>query len=105
MRTFSEFRWTADFSCLHSRLTRSSAWPSACGSACVRQAASQCCVERWTQIRIMKKADDSRPLGQLERIYAEPFATNRASVRVLEKAGFTCEGRLNAVFGLRGHDT
>lgn len=32
----------------------------------------------------------------LERIYAEPFETNTASVRVLEKAGFVCEGRLSA---------
>ena len=32
----------------------------------------------------------------LERIYAEPFANNRASARVLEKAGFVCEGRLRA---------
>jgi RimJ/RimL family protein N-acetyltransferase len=32
----------------------------------------------------------------LERIYAEPFAGNRASARVLEKAGFVCEGRLRA---------
>jgi [ribosomal protein S5]-alanine N-acetyltransferase len=32
----------------------------------------------------------------LERIYAEPFATNPASVRVLEKAGFIFEGRLRA---------
>ena len=33
------------------------------------------------------------------RIYAEPFAYNIASCRVLEKAGFTCEGTLrqNAV--------
>ena len=33
------------------------------------------------------------------RIYAEPFARNGASCRVLEKAGFTCEGvlRSNAV--------
>ena len=31
---------------------------------------------------------------QLRRIYAEPFANNPASVRVLEKAGFTFEGRL-----------
>jgi RimJ/RimL family protein N-acetyltransferase len=30
----------------------------------------------------------------LQRIYAEPFANNRASARVLEKAGFVCEGRL-----------
>ena len=30
----------------------------------------------------------------LQRIYAEPFADNAASVRVLEKAGFTCEGRM-----------
>ena len=33
------------------------------------------------------------------RIFAEPFATNRASCRVLEKAGFSAEGilRCNAV--------
>ncbi len=33
---------------------------------------------------------------ELQRIYAEPFATNSASARVLEKAGFVCEGRLRA---------
>lgn len=32
----------------------------------------------------------------LERVFAEPFASNRASARVLEKAGFVCEGRLRA---------
>lgn len=31
---------------------------------------------------------------QLRRIYAEPFANNAASARVLEKAGFAFEGRL-----------
>jgi RimJ/RimL family protein N-acetyltransferase len=31
---------------------------------------------------------------QLTRIYALPFATNTASCRVLEKAGYECEGRL-----------
>jgi RimJ/RimL family protein N-acetyltransferase len=31
---------------------------------------------------------------QLQRIYAEPFANNPASARVLEKAGFVFEGRL-----------
>jgi len=31
---------------------------------------------------------------QLRRIYAEPFANNPASARVLEKAGFIFEGRL-----------
>lgn len=33
------------------------------------------------------------------RIFAEPFAYNTASCRVLEKAGFSCEGtlRCNAV--------
>lgn len=33
------------------------------------------------------------------RLYAEPFARNKASCRVLEKAGFVCEGTLrkNAV--------
>jgi RimJ/RimL family protein N-acetyltransferase len=30
----------------------------------------------------------------LRRIYAEPFANNPASARVLENAGFTFEGRL-----------
>lgn len=30
------------------------------------------------------------------RIYAEPFARNGASCRVLEKAGFVCEGTLRA---------
>ena len=35
----------------------------------------------------------------LRRIYAEPFANNPASARVLEKAGFAFEGRLkNNVF-------
>lgn len=28
--------------------------------------------------------------------YAEPIASNRASARVLEKAGFICEGRLRS---------
>lgn len=32
----------------------------------------------------------------LLRIYAEPYATNPASVKVLEKAGFLYEGRLRA---------
>jgi ribosomal-protein-alanine N-acetyltransferase len=31
---------------------------------------------------------------KLRRIYAEPFANNPASARVLEKTGFTFEGRL-----------
>lgn len=31
---------------------------------------------------------------QLRRIYAEPYAGNQASCRVLEKAGFMLEGRL-----------
>ena len=36
---------------------------------------------------------------QLRRIYAEPFANNPASARVLEKGGFALEGRLkNNVF-------
>ena len=30
----------------------------------------------------------------LRRVYAEPFANNSASARVLEKAGFVFEGRL-----------
>ena len=32
----------------------------------------------------------------LVRIYAEPYATNSASCRVLEKAGFVLEGRLRS---------
>jgi RimJ/RimL family protein N-acetyltransferase len=32
----------------------------------------------------------------LQRIFAEPFENNAASARVLEKAGFVCEGRLRA---------
>ncbi len=32
----------------------------------------------------------------LHRISAEPYATNLASHRVLQKAGFTCEGRLRS---------
>ena len=32
----------------------------------------------------------------LERIYAEPFANNPVSTRVLERAGFVCEGRLRS---------
>jgi RimJ/RimL family protein N-acetyltransferase len=31
---------------------------------------------------------------QLTRIYALPFASNAASCKVLEKAGYVCEGRL-----------
>lgn len=33
---------------------------------------------------------------KLQRIFAEPFTTNPASARVLEKAGFTCEGIMRA---------
>jgi RimJ/RimL family protein N-acetyltransferase len=32
----------------------------------------------------------------LQRIFAEPFASNAASIRVLEKGGFICEGRMQA---------
>jgi len=31
---------------------------------------------------------------ELHRIYAEPYANNSASARVLEKTGFALEGRL-----------
>ena len=34
--------------------------------------------------------------SDIMRIYAEPFARNKASCRVLEKAGFECEGTLKA---------
>jgi RimJ/RimL family protein N-acetyltransferase len=33
---------------------------------------------------------------RLHRLYAEPYSTNPASMRVLEKAGFICEGRLRS---------
>ena len=33
---------------------------------------------------------------KLHRIYAEPYTTNPASARVLEKAGFACEGVLRS---------
>ena len=33
---------------------------------------------------------------KLHRIYAEPYCTNPASARVLEKAGFLCEGILRS---------
>lgn len=33
---------------------------------------------------------------RLKRIYAEPYANNPASCKVLEKAGFVMEGRLQA---------
>jgi len=33
---------------------------------------------------------------ELHRIFASVFASNAASARVLEKAGFECEGRLRA---------
>jgi [ribosomal protein S5]-alanine N-acetyltransferase len=33
---------------------------------------------------------------ELQRIFAEPFENNAASARVLEKAGFVCEGRMRA---------
>jgi [ribosomal protein S5]-alanine N-acetyltransferase len=36
------------------------------------------------------------PQFDLVRIYAESFANNAASIRLLEKASFTCEGRLRA---------
>ena len=33
---------------------------------------------------------------RLHRVFAEPYTTNQASARVLEKAGFTCEGILRS---------
>ena len=33
---------------------------------------------------------------KLHRVFAEPYSTNPASVRVLEKAGFICEGILRS---------
>ena len=39
-------------------------------------------------------ADAFREHPELQRIYAVPFAWNPASARVLEKAGYTLEGRM-----------
>jgi RimJ/RimL family protein N-acetyltransferase len=39
----------------------------------------------------------------LHRIFAEPFITNPASARVLEKAGFVIEGTLRASAFKEGH--
>lgn len=40
--------------------------------------------------------DDAFRSYDLVRIFAEPFASNAASIRVLEKNSFFCEGRLRA---------
>jgi RimJ/RimL family protein N-acetyltransferase len=39
----------------------------------------------------------------LRRLYAEPFANNTASARVLEKAGFVLEARLKNNVMKAGH--
>ena len=51
-------------------------------------------------------AEYSFRLFDLARVYAQVFAANPASARVLEKAGFTFEGRLRAALCKRGeiHD-
>lgn len=42
----------------------------------------------------------------LDRVFAQPFATNRASIRVLEKAGFALEGclRFHVIKDGKHHD-
>lgn len=56
------------------------------GQGVMTQAARQLCREAFRRFDIL-------------RIYAEPFADNLGSRRVLEKAGFTCEGTMrNGVF-------
>ncbi len=42
----------------------------------------------------MLRSRSRRQIFPLHRIYAEPFANNPASARVLEKAGFVLEARL-----------
>jgi len=44
--------------------------------------------------------------GKYDRIFAEPFAYNHASCRILEKSGFICEGvlRKNAVKNEKAED-
>lgn len=56
------------------------------GKGIMSEAAKQICREAFEKF-------------DLNRIYAEPFADNIGSRRVLEKAGFTCEGTMrNSVF-------
>jgi RimJ/RimL family protein N-acetyltransferase len=43
---------------------------------------------------VLKFCDDAFERFGLLRIYAEPYASNSASCRVLQKAGFSLEGRL-----------
>jgi len=56
-------------------------------------------VESWgqgiatTALRLMT-AHAFRANVELRRLYAVPYASNRASARVLEKAGYRCEGTL-----------
>jgi RimJ/RimL family protein N-acetyltransferase len=45
---------------------------------------------------VAKFVNHSFGVFDLQRIYAEPFETNRASIRVLEKVGFVYEGRMRA---------
>jgi len=51
-------------------------------------------------IRVKGRFDHFSDYGFLElglnRIYAEPYFSNSASIRVLEKAGFNFEGRLRS---------
>ena len=54
-------------------------WGRGLGTSAVRQACAY----------IFERTD-------IIRIFAEPYATNAASCRVLEKCGFTCEGTLRS---------
>ena len=45
---------------------------------------------------VAKLTDYGMREWKLHRVFAEPYVTNRSSVRVLEKAGFQCEGILRA---------
>jgi [ribosomal protein S5]-alanine N-acetyltransferase len=50
---------------------------------------------RGVMTRVVRAFSDwAFPAFSLHRIYALPYANNPASARVLEKAGFQCEGRL-----------
>lgn len=49
-----------------------------------------------TTVAVRQLCDYVFSHSDIVRIYAEPFATNIASCRVLEKVGFTCEATLSA---------
>ena len=63
--------------------------------------------EHWGQgimpVAIQNLCKEAFSLFDIVRIQAEPFAENTASQRVLEKAGFVCEGTLRSRVFKNGH--